>query len=68
MGKKEKIVGTVKSKSSEILYDVKWNFVELSLWIKKDGNTWQLIGENIENEEFALKFAQSFINSHPKTF
>lgn len=68
MKKKEKIVGTVKSKTSGTLYEVKLNLIELSLWINRGENTWQMIGENIKNAESALKFAQSYINSHPKSF
>jgi hypothetical protein len=66
MKKKEKIIGTVKSKTSGITYEVKWKLIELSVWINR-GEDWQMIGENKKNEEIALKFAQGYINSHPNS-
>lgn len=54
----------ISSKRSGIVYVLEWKESNLSLWIERKEDTWQMISEKITSKEQATKFASNYIDSH----
>lgn len=64
----EKIIGEIISKKSNKIYKVKYRSDDLTVWVKKTSNTWEIVCENVKSISEALECAQGAIDSQPDLF
>jgi len=63
----KKIVGQVISKSTGIVYSVKWNVDSHESWIQSKG-FWQQVCTEVRSAEDAISCAQRFIDGQSDIF
>ena len=63
----KKIVGRIKSKSTDFLYFISHDQQSQTAWISQDQKTWWQVCENV-SEKFALECAQRYIDGQPNLF
>jgi hypothetical protein len=61
----ERIVGTITSKKTDIVYYVKWDDEIKYSWFSKDKQVWSLACKEVYSAEDAVSCAQRYIDGQP---
>jgi hypothetical protein len=62
-------VGTIRSKSTGIIYTVQWDSEARHAWFRKNGDSaWTLACEDVQSATDAVSCAQRYIDGQPELY